>query len=118
MLKYVPDNLPNAAPLVVVMHGCQNARAYGAETGWLQLAEKIHVALAMPQQSQANNPNLCFNGFQLGDATRDQGEALSLTQVVDKMKSDHSIDPTRIYLTGLSGRPCILQGMPRSVVPR
>jgi poly(hydroxyalkanoate) depolymerase family esterase len=102
-LKYIPDNLASAAPLVVVMHGCtQKARTYAAESGWLQLADEIHVALAMPEQSQANNQNLCFNWFQPGDATRDQGEALSIRQMVDKMKTDHSIDPTRIYVTGLS----------------
>src|SRR3954466_5043497 len=43
MFKYVPDNLPSAAPLVVVLHGCtQNARTYATESGWLQLADAIH----------------------------------------------------------------------------
>jgi poly(hydroxyalkanoate) depolymerase family esterase len=103
MFKYVPDNLPSAAPLVVVLHGCtQNARTYAAESGWLQLADATHAALAMPEQSQANNQNLCFNWFQPGDITRDQGEALSIKQMVDQMRSDHRIDPKRIYLTGLS----------------
>jgi poly(hydroxyalkanoate) depolymerase family esterase len=103
MFKYIPDGLPASAPLVVVMHGCtQNARTYAKESGWIQLADKLRLALAMPEQVKPNNQNLCFNWFQLGDITRDQGEALSIKQMVDKMKLDHTIDPKRVYVTGLS----------------
>jgi poly(hydroxyalkanoate) depolymerase family esterase len=103
MFKYIPDGLPASAPLIVVMHGCtQNARTYAKESGWIQLADNLHLALVMPEQIKPNNQNLCFNWFQPGDITRDQGEALSIKQMVDKMKSDHNIDPKRVYVTGLS----------------
>ena len=103
MFKYIPDGLSSDAPLVVVMHGCkQNARTYAEQSGWIHLADKLHVALALPEQSRTNNPDFCFNWFQPGDITRDQGEALSIKQMVDQMRSDHRIDPKRIYVTGLS----------------
>ena len=103
MFKYVPDQLPPSAPLIVVMHGCkQNARTFTQESGWTQVADRLHVALALPEQLQDNNLNNCFNWFLPGDIKRDQGEALSIKQMVDKMKADHAIDPKRVYATGLS----------------
>jgi poly(hydroxyalkanoate) depolymerase family esterase len=103
MFKFVPDALPAPAPLVVVMHGCkQNARDFARDSGWIQLADKLKVALALPEQLKANNQDNCFNWFQSGDITRDQGEALSIKHMVDRMKSDHAIDPTRVFVTGLS----------------
>lgn len=103
MFKYIPDQVPDAAPLIVVMHGCrQNARTFARESGWIHLADKLHLALAMPEQTQANNLSNCFNWFEPNNIMRDQGEAMSIKQMVDKMKSDHNIDPKRIYVTGLS----------------
>jgi poly(hydroxyalkanoate) depolymerase family esterase len=103
MFEYIPDGLPPSAPLVVVMHGCtQNATTFAKETGWIQLADKLGFALALPQQTQTNNLQSCFRWFDSNHNRRDQGEALSIKQMVDKMKSAHSIDPKRIYVTGLS----------------
>jgi poly(hydroxyalkanoate) depolymerase family esterase len=56
----------------------------------------------MPEQQRSNNPNGCFNWFQAGDTERGRGEALSIRQMVGKMVSDHGIDPTRVFVTGLS----------------
>src|SRR6516164_343386 len=103
MFKFVPDQIPPSAALVVVMHGCtQNARTFANESGWIKLADRLQFALALPEQTQANNAQNCFNWFQPNNNKRDQGEALSIKQMVDKMKSDHDIDPKRIYATGLS----------------
>ncbi|HYZ31373.1 MAG TPA: PHB depolymerase family esterase [Crenalkalicoccus sp.] len=103
MFKYVPDGLPASAPLVVVLHGCkQNARDYATDAGWIQVADQAHAALAMAEQTQANNQNNCFNWFLQADNRRDRGEALSIRQMVDKMRADHSIDSGRIFVTGLS----------------
>ncbi len=103
MFKHIPDGLPASAPLVVVMHGCtQNARDYAAGAGWIQLAEKQKFALAMPEQTQPNNQNRCFNWFLRSDNRRDQGEAMSIRQMVDKMKADHGVDSKRVFVTGLS----------------
>jgi poly(3-hydroxybutyrate) depolymerase len=85
------------------MHGCeQNARTFADQSGWFHLADKVGLALALPEQVQTNNSKNCFNWFQRGDNSRDQGEALSIKQMVDKVKSDHNIDPKRVFVTGLS----------------
>jgi feruloyl esterase len=103
MLAYMPPQLPDSAPLVVVLHGClQTARAYDEGSGWSLLARRHGFALAYAEQSQTNNPNRCFNWFQPHDARRGSGEALSIRQMVTRMRRTYSIDPARIFVTGVS----------------
>ena len=100
---YLPANLREGAPLVVVLHGCtQNAGAYDHHAGWSQLADQAGFALLYPEQHHGNNPNLCFNWFRPGDIRRDAGEALSIRQMIKAMVATHSLDPDRIFVTGLS----------------
>jgi feruloyl esterase len=103
MLAYVPEPLPRAPALVVVLHGCgQTAAAYDFGTGWSTLAKRYGFALLMPEQQGANNANTCFNWFNPGDVARGRGEAASIRQMVARMVADHKIDSRRIYITGLS----------------
>lgn len=103
MFKYVPPGLPANAPLVVALHGCaQSASSYDAETGWELLAQRWQFALVLPQQQSGNNSSSCFNWFEVGDTARGQGEALSIKQMVDRMRSDHASAANRVYVTGLS----------------
>ena len=103
MCEYLPANLGASRPLVVALHGCQQqASAYDDEPGWIKFADKYRFALLLPQQQQVNNSSKCFNWFQPGDNERDQGEALSIRQMIDKITADANIDPEKIYVTGLS----------------
>ena len=100
---YLPANLPQGAPLVVVLHGCtQNADGYDRHAGWSQLADQAGFALLYPEQHHGNNPNLCFNWFRPGDTRRDSGEALSIRQMIEKMVVTHGLSRDRIFITGLS----------------
>lgn len=100
---YIPDNLPQAAPLVVVLHGCtQTAAGYDRGAGWSRLADEQGFALLFPEQRRANNPNLCFNWFSPSDAGREKGEACSIAQMIAAMVARHGIDERRIFVTGLS----------------
>lgn len=100
---FVPDNLPAHAPLVVVLHGCtQTAALYDHGSGWSALAAEIGFALLYPEQTRANNPNLCFNWFTPGDVTRGQGEVHSIRQMIAAMVAAHDLDPRRVFITGLS----------------
>jgi poly(hydroxyalkanoate) depolymerase family esterase len=104
MYKYVPAGLGNGRPLVVALHGCtQQASAYDDETGWVKFADRYRFALLLPEQQPANNTSRCFNWFQVGDNTRGSGEALSIKQMIDRMKIDTGHNPARVYVTGLSG---------------
>jgi feruloyl esterase len=103
MFKYVPAGLAVSPPLVVVLHGCtQSAAGYDLGAGWSTLAARFGFALLLPEQQRSNNPNSCFNWFQAGDIERGHGEAYSIKQMIDKMVSDHGIDPARVFVTGLS----------------
>lgn len=100
---FVPPGLGPGAPLVVVLHGCtQTAAGYDRGSGWSALAIEHGFALLYPQQSRANNPNLCFNWFVPGDVTRGLGEAESIRQMITKTIAAHRLDPRRIFVTGLS----------------
>jgi poly(hydroxyalkanoate) depolymerase family esterase len=105
MFSYQPDDqrARQKTALVVVLHGCtQNAAGYDTGAGWSTLAERYGFALLMPEQKTSNNGNGCFNWFNPEDITRDGGEAFSIRQMIAQMARDHSIDPDRIFVTGLS----------------
>ncbi len=100
---HVPEGLPARAPLLVVLHGCtQNAAGYDAGAGWSALADEHGFALLFPEQSRANNPNLCFNWFHPGDIARGGGEGQSIRAMVAEMIERHDLDPARVHVTGLS----------------
>jgi poly(hydroxyalkanoate) depolymerase family esterase len=122
MFSYVPDGLPPAAPLVVVLHGCkQSAAGFARDAGWIALADRARVALLLPEQKGlpsymqrfpvfpwvvawwgANNQYACFNWFEPEDTVRDRGEALSIRQMVDAMIERYGVDRARVYVVGLS----------------
>lgn len=103
MYTYVPQDMPTSAPLVVVLHGCsQTALDYALTSGWNQLADAKKFYLIYAEQSTANNLTACFNWFLPNDHGRDKGEALSIRQMVKRMKADYFINSARVYATGLS----------------
>ncbi|MGH3861158.1 extracellular catalytic domain type 1 short-chain-length polyhydroxyalkanoate depolymerase [Actinokineospora sp.] len=101
MFRYVPTGLAAGRPLVVALHGCtQNAAGYGPGSGWTRLADQWKFSVVFPEQKQANNANSCFNWFEPGDTRRDAGEALSIKQMVDRMRQD--LGATAAHVSGLS----------------
>lgn len=103
MYSYVPTGLASGKPLVVALHGCtQSASDYYTDAGWPKYADLYGFAVVFPEQTSANNANKCFNWFQTSDATRGQGEALSVKQMVDYAVAHYGSDPHRVYVTGLS----------------
>ncbi len=103
MLAFVPDRLPAGAPLVVVLHGCtQTAGGYDLAAGWSALATVHGFALLYPEQTRANNANGCFNWFEASDTRRGTGEVASIAAAVTAMVNQHSLDRSRVFVTGLS----------------
>ncbi|MDB5840617.1 MAG: depolymerase family esterase [Herminiimonas sp.] len=101
MFVYVPPKFDPARPLVVALHGCgQQAKAYDEEPGWKKFADQYQFALLLPQEQ--THLVRCFRWFEPDQNQRGKGEALSISQMVEKMKKDYKIDPKRIYVTGLS----------------
>jgi poly(hydroxyalkanoate) depolymerase family esterase len=106
MFEYVPDGLPNNAPLVVVLHGCTQSAAAMVTAGWNKLADQYHFAVVYPQQVSANNPVECFNwAGEYGDQAnleRGMGENQSVMSMVDAAIATHHLDKSRVYITGFS----------------
>jgi feruloyl esterase len=103
MFVYVPGRLPRLAPLVVALHGCsQSAEEYDQGAGWSSLADRFGFAVLYPQQQPANNPKNCFSWFLPGDIARDQGEALSIRQMIEHAIATYGVDRRRVFVTGLS----------------
>lgn len=101
--SYVPERLADNPALVVVLHGCtQSAGGYDRGSGWSQLADEHGFLLLFPEQQRANNPNLCFNWFSSTDNARGRGEALSIRHMIMTMVGAYDVDPSRIFVTGLS----------------
>ena len=103
MKIHVPATSRPEAGLVVVMHGCtQTAEDFAVPVGWIELADRFGFVVVAPEQSRANNSNLCFNWYVPGDIRRGAGEAESIAQMVRYALDLHDLDPNRVFVTGLS----------------
>lgn len=100
---HLPPQLAKGSSLVVVLHGSkQDAETYNHGSGWSTMADECGFALLFPEQRRENNANLSFNWFGRTNTERDAGEPLSIRQMIEHVVSDLEIDPSRIFVTGLS----------------
>ncbi len=100
---YLPESFPKNGPLVVVLHGStQSAESYNLGSGWSTLADECGMALLFPEQRRSNNFLGGFNWFKRGDSRRGGGEPLSIRQMIGQVVDDHAVDPSRVFITGLS----------------
>ncbi len=103
MYVYIPSVIHNPAPLVVVLHGCnQTAQEFSSETGWNDLADEYGFIVLYPEQKILNNLNRCFNWFNSEDYTKNSGENLSILQMIDYSCQNYAIDSQKTYIAGLS----------------
>ncbi len=103
MFGHAPQHLPPGSPLVVALHGCtQTADEYDHGTGWSLLADKLAFAVIYPQQQPTNNPRNCFSWFLPNDTARGQGEAHSISEMVEHGIATFCADRRRVFVTGLS----------------
>ncbi|MGC4117699.1 MAG: PHB depolymerase family esterase [Myxococcales bacterium] len=100
MFSYVPGDMPSGkAPLVVALHGCYQTAAVYHEAGWKDVADRYKFYVVYPQIDANSN---CFHWFDPTENARDEGEAASIKQMIDKMAGDYAIDSSRVFVTGLS----------------
>ena len=102
---YVPPaaNAGNALPLVVMLHGCtQDADDFAAGTGMNERARERGFFVLYPVQSQAANPQRCWNWFKHNHQQRGSGEPAWIAGLTREVIARHAIDTRRVYIAGLS----------------
>lgn len=105
MYLYVPESVNNIkkAPLVIVLHGCtQSAISIATATGWNTLAHKYGFIILYPEQRIMNNVSKCFNFFIGMKAKKDKGEVSSIKNMINYSITNHNIDSSKVFITGVS----------------
>jgi poly(hydroxyalkanoate) depolymerase family esterase len=102
MRAHVPPSVAGR-PLVVLLHGCgQDAVGFAADSGWIDLADRLRFPLILPEQASANNVGRCFQWFQPTDTARNTGEAGSIADMTRAAISRFDSDKQRVFVVGLS----------------
>ncbi len=105
---YVPRGIRRSAtaPLLVALHGCgQDGLDFAAGTRFNDLADRHQFVVVYPEQSSTHNGQRCWNWFRPAHQSRGAGEPAIIAGIVRKVVQEASpwrIDPSRIYVTGIS----------------
>lgn len=98
---YVPPRSATPLPLVVMLHGCtQDADDFATGTRMHEAGPPAFVLY--PTQAKNSNALRCWNWFMPAHQQAGRGEPALLAALTREVASRHPVDPSRIYVAGLS----------------
>jgi poly(hydroxyalkanoate) depolymerase family esterase len=90
-------------PMVVMLHGCrQSASAFAAGTRMNEAAEESGVFVLYPEQTCGANALRCWNWYGLQHPDDETGDAALIVAMTRQAMLDHDVDPSRVYVAGMS----------------
>jgi poly(hydroxyalkanoate) depolymerase family esterase len=91
------------APLIVMLHGCQqDPDDFALGTRMNELADRHGFIVAYPRQPTGANHSNCWNWFEPRHQRRDDGEPSLIAGIVRQIERSQHIDRQRIYVAGMS----------------
>ena len=89
-------------PLLVMLHGCkQDPETFSSGSRMNQVADQQGFLVLYPEQKRLANVFRCWNWFDSA-ALRADGEAALIAGIVREVTADYGVDPTRVYIAGIS----------------
>jgi poly(hydroxyalkanoate) depolymerase family esterase len=89
-----------------MLHGCtQNPTTFAAATAMNETADRHGFVVIYPAQPSARNANRCWNWFLPAHQQRGTGEPELIAHTTQQLiahQSGQTVDPTRIFIAGLS----------------
>lgn len=102
MWVYRPRRLRAQPAVVLALHGCLQDAADYRDVGWEPIADELGFYVVYAEQQWANNTSYCFNWFDPSETARTGSEVQSLAQMIDRVIATRSVDPTQVFVSGLS----------------
>lgn len=101
MHLYVPDSLQEKAPLLLAVHYCHGTGPeFFRGSRYAYMADLYGYIVVYPT---ANSSDMCFDVATPEALTRDGGsDPVSIMSMIDYTRDNYTIDPERIFVTGVS----------------
>jgi esterase, PHB depolymerase family len=101
MHLYVPENLPNMAPVLLAVHYCTgDGPTFHRYTPYADVADTVGFIVIYPSATRSSK---CFDVATPQALERDGGsDPVALRAMVNYVQTNYNVDNSRIYVTGVS----------------